>query len=179
MSPSDRPDPGDGPRRRGLLFDAFVLGHLTVSPARTLTEADVVAFAGLSGDYNPLHTDEEFARSTPFRGRVAHGLLIQSVASGLVNQTGIFDGTIAAVAEMLIRYLAPVYPGDTLHVELEVIEREPDPSPRRGWVRFGVRVLNQAGDLVSDGVWRTLIHRREPTRRRRAPKPRGRKAVGQ
>jgi len=171
MSPSQRPDPGDaeaGPRRRGLLFDAFHPGHRTVSPARTVTEADVVAFAGLSGDFNPLHTDEEFARRTPFRGRVAHGLLTQSVASGLINQTGIFDGTIAAVAEMIIRYRAPVHPGDTIHVDLEVIEREADPSPRRGWVRFSVRVLNQAGELVSDGEWRTLIHRREPARKGRA-----------
>jgi acyl dehydratase len=163
MSPSEpSPEPGGGPLRRGLLFDAFAVGDRFVSPARTVTEADIVAFAGLSGDYNPLHTDEEYARRTPFRGRVAHGLLIQAIASGLANQTSIFDGTIAAIEEMLIRYRAPVYPGDTLHVELEVVEKEPEPSPRRGWVRFAIRVLNQKDVLATDGEWRTLMHRRAP-----------------
>ena len=169
MSPSDPTGPRAGPARRGLLFDAFRVGARFVSPARTITEADVVAFAGLSGDYNPLHTDEEYARRTPFRRRVAHGLLVQSVASGLAHQTAIFDGTIVAVEEMLIRYLAPVYPGDTVHMELEVSAKEAEPSPRRGRVGFAIRILNQKGELVSDGDWRTLIHRREPTRRR-APK---------
>ena len=159
---------GTGPPGRGLLFDQFEPGQVYVSPRRTMTETDLVAFAGLSGDYNPLHTDEEFARSTPFRGRVAHGLLIQSVASGLAHQTAIFDGTIVAVQEMLIRYRAPVFPGDTIHIELRVLAVEPEPSPRRGWVRFETRILNQEGALVCDGEWLTLMHRRHPVRRRAA-----------
>jgi acyl dehydratase len=132
------------------------------SQARTITEADIVAFAGLSGDFNPLHTNDEYARKTAFRGRVAHGLLIQAVASGLANQTAIFDGTIVAVTEMVIRYRAPVYPGNTIHIELRVLEKDPEPSSKRGWVRFDKRVLNQKGEVVSDGEWLTLMHRKRP-----------------
>jgi acyl dehydratase len=154
-----------GAHDRGLLFDEFELGHVHTSGRRTLTEADIVTFAGLSGDWNPIHTDEEYARATPFRGRVAHGMLIQSVASGLANQTAIFEGTIVAILEMLIRFKAPARPGDTIHIELRVLEKEPEPSPKRGWVRFETRVLNQKGTLVCDGEWLTLMHRRRPTRR--------------
>jgi acyl dehydratase len=156
------------PRGSGLLFDEFEPGDVHVSKRRTITEADIVAFAGLSGDHNPIHTDEEFARRTPFRGRVAHGLLIQSAASGLANQTEIFDGTIVAVMEMRIRYKAPVHPGDTIHIELRVVERDPEPSRKRGWVRFETRILNQGGELVCDGEWLTLMHRKRPVRREAA-----------
>jgi acyl dehydratase len=153
------------PVSRGRLFDEFQVGEIFCSQARTVTEADVAAFAGLSGDFNPLHTDEEYARSTPFRGRIAHGLLVQSIASGLANQTAIFDGTIVAVLEMLIRYRAPVHPGDTIHIELRVGEKDPEPTARRGWVRFATSVLNQRGEVVTDGEWLTLMHRRRPVRR--------------
>ena len=110
----------DVKRLEGLWFDDLEAGTRIESPRRTVTEADIVAFAGLSGDYNPLHTDETHARRTAFRGRIAHGLLIQSIGSGLVNQTGAFHGTIAALAEMTIRYKAPVRAGDTIGVVLTV-----------------------------------------------------------
>lgn len=145
---------------RGLHFEDFADGAVHTSGGRTLTEADIVAFAGLSGDFNPLHTNEEHARRTIFRGRVAHGLLVQSIASGLANQMGIFDGTIVALQEMLIRYEAPVRPGDTIHVELTVIGRDPQPARKRGWVRFRTQVRNHAGTTVNDGEWLTLIARR-------------------
>jgi len=150
------------PSVRGLVFDDFRVGDVHVSKARTLTEADIVGFAGLSGDFNPLHTDEVYARATPFRGRIAHGLLVQAMASGLANQTLVFDGTTAAVLEMLIRYRAPARAGDTIHIELEVREKEPDPGPKRGWVRFAVAVKNERGDVVSDGEWLMLMHRSRP-----------------
>jgi len=169
----DGTQPGAGalPAVRGRVFDEFAVGDVVASKARTLTEADIVAFAGLSGDYNPLHTDEEYASGTAFRGRIAHGLLVQSVASGLANQTLVFDGTTAAVLEMVIRYRAPSRPGDTIHVELTVRETERDPGPRRGWVRFGCEVKNQRGEIVSDGEWLMLMLRQRPgprsARRRR------------
>lgn len=150
------------PSVRGLLFDEFNVGDVHVSKARTLTEADVAMFAGLSGDYNPLHTNEQFAKATPFRGRIAHGLLVQSIASGLANQTLVFDGTTVAIKEMLIRYHAPARAGDTVHIELTVTEKEPEPGPRRGWVRFAIEVLNERGEVVSDGEWLMLMHRKRP-----------------
>jgi acyl dehydratase len=149
----------------GLLFDEFVVGRMYGSGGRTVTEADVVAFAGLSGDYNPLHTDEEFARGTPFRRRIAHGLLVQSIASGLANQIKIFEGTIAALTEMVIRYRAPVFFGDTVRLELVVAGKEEKPPPRRGWVRFDAAVRNQRDEVVIEGEWLTLIQRRRTARR--------------
>ena len=144
---------------RGLRFDAFAAGDTHTSQGRTVTEADIAAFAGLSGDFNPLHTNEEHAKKTIFRGRVAHGLLVQSIASGLANQTGIFDGTIQALQEMTIRYEAPVRPGDTIHIELTVLELEPNPGRKRGWIRWRSHVVNQDGVTVIDGEWRTLMAR--------------------
>src|SRR5215471_15513707 len=104
------PDPAEASPApaRGLTFDEIDVGRRFVSHGRTITEADVVHFAGISGDYNPLHLDAEYAAGTVFRGRIAHGLLVQAVASGLAWQLGIFDGTIAALKEMVIRFQAPV-----------------------------------------------------------------------
>lgn len=156
MRPSD-------PRPRGLLFDQLQVGQVFASGGRTLTEGDISSFAGISGDYNPLHVDEEFARRTPFRGRIAHGLLVQAIASGLAWQTGIFDGTIAALKEMLIRFQIPVSPGDTVRLELRVADKDPEPSAKRGWVRFQARVENQRGETVVDGEWLTVMLRRRAT----------------
>ena len=164
MQPPDRVESRPGPLARGLWFEDFELGTVIESARRTVTEADIVAFAGLSGDFNPLHTDEEHARRTPFRGRIAHGLLVQSIASGLANQTGVFDGTIAALAEMVIRYRAPVRPGDTIRIRLMVTSRESEPSPRRGWVRFEALISNQSDEVVIEGEWKTILLRRRTRR---------------
>ena len=164
MQPSDRVDAPPGPLARGLWFEDFELGRVIESARRTVTEADIVAFAGLSGDFNPLHTDDVYARRTPFRGRIAHGLLVQSIASGLANQTGVFDGTIAALAEMVIRYRAPVRPGDTIRIRLTVTSKESEPSPRRGWVRFETLVSNQTDEVVIEGEWNTILLRRRTRR---------------
>jgi 3-hydroxybutyryl-CoA dehydratase len=151
-------------RLEGLWFDDLELETRIESPRRTVTEADIVAFAGLSGDFNPLHTDETTASRTAFRGRIAHGLLVQSIGSGLVNQTGAFHNTIAALAEMSIRYLAPVRAGDTIGVVLTVRDKDPAPSVKRGWVLFDCVVTNQDGVQVIEGEWRTL-HLRQRARR--------------
>ncbi len=82
---------------KGKTFNEFKVGDKFTTASRTITEADVVNFAGLSGDFNPLHTDEEFGKSTPFKGRVAHGMLSVAVATGLANQLGIFEGTTIAL----------------------------------------------------------------------------------
>ena len=149
-----------------MWFEDFEPGLVMTSAARTVTEADVVAFAGLSGDYNALHADEPFAARTPFRGRIAHGLLIESIASGLAHQMGIFDGTIQALEEMVIRWRRPVKPGDTVHLRLEVASRDGDPAPRRGRVRLAATVINHRGELCVDGEWTTVMlrdRRRDPS----------------
>lgn len=147
----------------GLWFEDCLPNLQIVSPRRTITEADIVAFAGLSGDFNPLHTDETHASRTVFRGRVAHGLLIQSIGSGLVNQTGAFHGTIVALQEMNIRLLNPVRAGDTIGVVLTCREVDPKPARKRGWVMFGCVITNQDGVHVIEGEWRT-VHLRTPSK---------------
>ncbi|TAJ07722.1 MAG: dehydratase [Planctomycetota bacterium] len=144
----------------GRTFDELETGLCFLSPARTITEADIVLFAGLSGDMNPLHIDAESCKRTPFRQRIAHGMLIQSVATGLGWQTGLFHGTIQALQQVSVRFEKPVLAGDTIQLALTVAERDPAPTPRRGWVRFATRVTNQHGESVSEGEWMTLMSRR-------------------
>ncbi len=150
---------------QGKTFDELAIGDSFLSAQRTISDADIVAFAELSGDHNPVHLDDTFARGTLFRGRIAHGLLVQSVASGLAWRCGVFHGTIIALAEMTMRFEAAVRPGDTIRVELSVLAKEPEPGPRRGQVRWRTRVQNQAGETVIDGEWLTLLQRsRQRTR---------------
>jgi acyl dehydratase len=156
---------------RGRFFDQLQVGEQFTSQGRTITEADVVHFAGLSGDFNPLHIDEVYAAGTVFRARIAHGLLVQSVASGLAWQLGLFEGTIAALKEMVIRFQSPVLFGDTVRIELRVAEKDPEPSARRGWVRFDARVANQRGETVIEGSWTTLMHRKTDRRRELTREP--------
>ncbi len=144
---------------RGLTFDEFEIGDRYQSQARTVTEADVVAFAGISGDFNPLHTDAEFGKSTPFGERIAHGMLLVAMATGMANWTGVFEGTTIALMEQLIRYKGVVKFGDTIHLELEVMEKTPTSKPDRGVVKYAARVINQRGEVVIDGVWTLLMKR--------------------
>jgi acyl dehydratase len=118
-----------------------------------------MAFAGLSGDYNPLHTDAEFAQSTPFGERIAHGMLTVIISTGMSNWTGIFAGTTIALLEQNIKYKAPVKFGDTVHLEMEVVEKTETSKPERGIVKFAAQMLNQHGDVVVDMIW-TLMMRR-------------------
>lgn len=150
----------DDPPVLGLYFDDFVVGRTWTSAERHVTQDDVDRFAALTGDENPVHIDAAFAARTPFRKRIAHGLLVESLISGLAWQLGIFRGTIVALREVSMRFEAPVSPGDAIRLELEVLERDPAPGPRRGAVRWATRVRNQAGDLVLDGAWSTIVQRR-------------------
>src|SRR5947208_16735256 len=116
----DMPQFETRPQASGLYFDDFSVGQHWTSPARTITEADLVAFAGFSGDFNPLHTDEEFARGTEFGGRIFHGPGVFSIAVGLESRLGIKDGTAIAFLGMDWKLKHPVRIGDTIHVEQAV-----------------------------------------------------------
>ena len=113
----------------------------------------------MSGDYNPLHTDETFGRTTPFGGRIAHGMLVAAMATGMANWTGIFEGTTLALLEQTIQYKGPARFGDTVHLELTVAEKKETSKPDRGIVIFETRVCNQDSQLVQQGRW-TLMMRR-------------------
>jgi len=146
----------------GRYFEDFQVGERFTTPARTVTEADLVNFAGVSGDYNPIHTDAEFAKTTPFGQRIAHGLLVLSMLTGLRQRTGQFEGTLIAWLEIRsYRFLKPVFIGDTVHGETEILEKRETSRPDRGLLVQRVRVLNQKGEVVQEGEFVTLVRRRE------------------
>ena len=132
----------------GLCFEDFAVGHETASRTRTITEADIVNFAGLSGDFVELHMSETFAASGPFGKRIAHGLLVLSVSSGLMVQMGqTADTVIAFYGIDRLRFTKPTFIGDTVHVEKEVIATDRK-GPGRGVITFNTQVLNQHGEPV-------------------------------
>jgi len=163
------PGARDQAPRRGLAYEDFEVGRRFVSAARTVTEADVTIFAGLSGDYNPLHTDETSAATTPFGGRIAHRLLVVAIASGLANRLGIFEGTTVALVEQLIRYRGAVHFGDTVHLELEVESKRETKKPTRGVVEFLTEVKTADGAAVVDGKWTLLMLRRSALEAKESP----------
>jgi acyl dehydratase len=144
----------------GRYFEQFPVGETLVSGRRTVTEADVVAFAGLSGDFNPLHTDEVFAQSTPFKGRIAHGLLVVAIFSGLVNQAGWFAGTTVALLELTTKFVGAVRFGDTVQVVLETTSARETSKPDRGTVTQKVTVKNQRDETVIEGQQVVMLRRR-------------------
>jgi acyl dehydratase len=144
---------------KGLTFEQFEVGNAFASQARTVTESDVMTFAGLSGDFNPLHTDAQFASETPFGERIAHGMLVASMATGMSNWTGVFEGTTIALMEQVIRYKQVVRMGDTIHLELTVAEKKETSKPDRGVVIFDTQVINQDGETVIEGQWVLMMRR--------------------
>ncbi len=146
----------------GLFFEEFEVGGRVFSPGRTVTEADIVNFAGLAGDYNTIHTDAEYARETVFGQRVAHGLLIVSIVSGLAVRTGVLEGTVIAFREILSwKFSKPVFIGDTIHVVMEVKEKKSLPRLGGGSVTLGIKVQNQDDETVMRGRWSVLVMSKE------------------
>ena len=147
--------------KRGLTFDELSVGDSFLSPGRTVTETDVVTFAGLSGDFNPLHTDAVFASQGQFGQRIAHGMLVAAIGTGLGNQMGVLEGTTLALMEQIIRYKGAVKFGDTVTLRLAVKEKRETSKPERGVVIFDAPVLNQDGQTIIDMQW-TLLMKRAP-----------------
>ncbi len=146
------------PAARGLYFEEFEVGQKMISPGRTITESDVVGFAGLSGDFNQIHTDEQYAANSPFGARVAHGLLGLSIASGLALRTGVLEGTVMAFREISSwKFTKPVYLGDTIHVEMEITETKAMRRLGGGKVELLFDVQNQDDVTVMKGVWSVLV----------------------
>jgi acyl dehydratase len=143
----------------GLTFEEFEIGATYESQARTISEADVATFAGLSGDFNPLHTDAEFAKTTTFGERIVHGMLTVAISTGMSNWTGLFAGTTIALMEQNIQYKGAVKFGDTVRLRLEVAEKKETSKPDRGVVKFAARMLNQRDELVVDMQWTLLMKR--------------------
>ncbi len=146
---------------RGMYFEEFETGQRVVTAGRTITESDIVTFAGLSGDFNQIHLDAEYSKSALSGQRIAHGLLVLSIAEGLVVQTGIMEGTIMVFREITEwKFIKPVFIGDTIHVEVEIKETRPMSRLSGGLVAIELDVKNQHGDRVMKGTWSALFQSR-------------------
>ncbi|MGC9118405.1 MAG: MaoC/PaaZ C-terminal domain-containing protein [Thermoproteus sp.] len=139
----------------GLAFEDFEVGARFRSHGVTVTEAHVSAFAWLTGDWNPLHVDGEFAKSTIFGERIAHGMLTASLALGLFAQY--LYGTVIALLEASARFLKPVKIGDTIYVETEVVDKRPSEKYRGGVVHLRHEVKNQRGETAAVVETKVLV----------------------
>ncbi len=145
---------------RGRTFDEFAVEEEIVSGARTVTEEDVVNFAHLSGDFHPEHMNEEYARKGPIGARVAHGLLVLSMATGLLNQKGPFEGTSIAILEVAARFAKAVKFGDTIRAIQKIVGKRETSKPDRGVLTTRITVLNQDDQTVLEADLVILLYRR-------------------
>jgi 3-hydroxybutyryl-CoA dehydratase len=142
---------------RGLYFEDFAVGQKVVTAGRTVTEADIVTFAGLSGDFNQIHTDAAYSANYDFGQRIAHGLLVQSIATGLTVRTGAIEGTVMAFRELSVKFSLPTFIGDTVHVVIEITDKKALPRLGGGNVTMKYRIINQDGKVVQRGNWVMLM----------------------
>jgi acyl dehydratase len=150
-------------RYRGKTWDELEVGQEFWTGGRTVTESDVLAFSGVTGDFNPLHTDEEFARAhSPFGTRIPHGPLIHDMYLGLLDRLGLVEGTALAFLELRWAFLAPVLVGDSVHARVAVRDRRESRKPDRGRVVLAVTIFNQRGETVQEGEHVLLVARRVP-----------------
>ncbi|MCS7178360.1 MAG: MaoC/PaaZ C-terminal domain-containing protein [Anaerolineae bacterium] len=146
---------------RGRYFEDIAIGEEIESAPRTITEADILAFAELSGDTNPLHIDPEYARTTIFGERIAHGLLGLSVASGLAWQTGLIEGTAEAFIGLDWKFRAPIRIGDTVRLRMVTTQKREMPHLGGGLVTLSATLLNQRDEVVQKGTWTVLVRARQ------------------
>ena len=142
-----------------LFFDDVEVGQEWVSQGRTVTEADIVNFAGLSGDYNPIHMDHEFAKSTPFRRPIAHGVLVWAIGSGL----GLYAPAMRTVAFLGLgewHFRGPVFIGDTIRLRSKVVEKEVRARGRRAVITWERQIINQENKVIQEGITMTLVEGR-------------------
>ena len=142
---------------KGFRYEQWEIGAHYATAARTVTETDVVQFAGLSGDFNPLHTDETYAGKTVHKTRIAHGALTFAITTGLINQSGITDGTVIGFAGVSIKWTAPVKPGDTIRAIAIPKEKRLTSKGDRGIVSVIVEVYNQNDLIVSEQEFTLMV----------------------
>ena len=140
-------------------FEEIEVGEEYLSPGRTVTEADIVSFAGLSGDYNVLHTDAEFMKDSIYGERIAHGLLGLSISSGLLSRA-MRPYAILAFLGLRWKFKGPIRIGDTIKVKARVVARRETSKPGQGIVTVERQVLNQKGEVVQEGETDLMVARR-------------------
>ncbi len=146
----------------GRLFDDFEIGQRFVTPGRTITEADIVAFSGLTGDYNPVHTDEVFAAASDFGSRIAHGPMGIGIAFGLASRLDLIDGTVVALLGVTWDFKAPMRPGDTIRALIAVTEKRPVKNPALGLIELAIDIVGQHDETQQSGKARLLMRKTRP-----------------
>lgn len=146
---------------RPLFLEDVAEGQVYESAGRTITEADVVAFAGVSGDWNPIHTNVEYAADTPYGQRVVYGLLTLAVMTGLLDRTGLFSGSTIAMLGIDWQFAAPVFIGDTLSFRLTIEGVRRTKAGDRGVVQRYFELLNQRGETVGFGRLDAMVRARQ------------------
>ena len=147
---------------RGKYFEDFEVGETMVSPARTITSTDIVNFACLSGDFNEVHTNFEYAKTTQFGEPIAHGPLVYAVMGGLQYASGVNDGTLLALLQINNwKMLLPVLHGDTIRLEQTVLDKKETSKPDKGVITLKRPCRNQRGEAVQERE-ATLLYRRRP-----------------
>jgi len=142
-----------------LFFDDLELGQEWESLGRTVTQTDIVNFAGLSGDFNPIHMDHEYCKDTYFRQPIAHGFLILAIGSGL----GVAYPPVRTLAFIGIKewkFTQPVFIGDTIRMKTKVLQKEERSRGKRGVVTWQRQIVNQANKVVAEGLIITLVEGR-------------------
>jgi acyl dehydratase len=155
----------------GLYLEDFEINTTHRTRGRTIGEGDVSLFAGLVGDHNPLHVDEEFSRQSIFGGRVAHGPLVLSTAIGLMSQLDWIDGTALGLLGISWEFHAPVRLGDTISARVTPLEARASKTPERGILKIGFEVLNQNDEIVQVGSIVLLMQRRPDRAKQRPGQP--------
>lgn len=140
----------------GYYFEEVEIGQRFVTRARTITEADIVQFAALTGDYNPMHTDAEYMKTHPMGQRIAHGMLTLSYAVGQIYQIGFMERTVIAFRGLEMKFSLPVFIGDTLHIVITIAEKKEARRLGGGIVTAEVKIINQDSKTVQSGTM-TLI----------------------
>ena len=136
----------------------FTKGETFTTLSKTVTETDVVLFAGITGDMNPIHTDKTYAESLPFKSRLAHGLLGAGIATGLWGRMGMVDGSAIAALSTEWKFVGAIKIGDTIHCEIEVLSCDRSHSkPDRGVLNLGYKIINQDGLLCQTGSMATMM----------------------
>lgn len=142
----------------GKYFEEFEIGEKFTSCRRTVLDCDVNNFSCLTGDFNPIHVDDITASEGPFGERIAQGSLGVDIMNGQINQLGIFEGTTIAKLEETNKFIAPLYIGDTIHSELEVLESKPSSKGGKGIITCKINLINQDEKVITESTWKIMLH---------------------
>ena len=145
---------------QGLFFEDFQVGDTMLTPGRTVYESDIALFCGLSGDYNEVHSNVEYARDSLFGRPIAPGMLVLSIASGLATRLALLEGTVQAFTGMDWKFKRPTFAGDTIHVRSVVAQKREVKAMGGGILVLDVSITNQRNEVIHEGKWTVLMKSR-------------------